>query len=113
MATILDRGLQRDQAQELTIAGQRRRTRWTRVALYIALVAIALFFIVPMLIVFLTSLKYRTEVYTDPGLFPANPGLENYTALLGQNSAFYRWFLNSALVSTVGTIITVVLTSLS
>ena len=57
MATILDRGLARDQAQELTIAGQRRRTRWSRAGIYVALVAIALFFIVPMLIVFLTSLK--------------------------------------------------------
>ena len=113
MATILDRGLQKDSAAELTIAGQRRKTRWSRLAIYVALVAIALFFIVPMLIVFMTSLKYRTEVYTDPGLFPTNPGFENYSALLGEGSAFFRWFLNSALVSTIGTIVTVTLTALS
>ena len=113
MATILDRGLQKDSAAELTIAGQRRKTRWSRLAIYVALVAIALFFIVPMLIVFMTSLKYRTEVYTDPGLFPTSPGLENYSALLGEGSAFFRWFLNSTLVSTIGTIVTVTLTALS
>jgi multiple sugar transport system permease protein len=66
-----------------------------------------------MLIVVLTSLKHSTEVFTDPGLFPTSPGIENYAALLGEGSAFYRWFLNSAIVSTVGTAITVVLTSLS
>jgi multiple sugar transport system permease protein len=113
MATVLDRGLERDAPSEITIAGTRRRTPWGRFVLYGVLILIALFFIVPMLIVLLTSFKFRTEVYTDPGLFPTSPGLENYQALLGEGSAFFRWFLNSAIVSTVGTVITVVLTSLS
>ena len=114
MATFLEQGLQRETGAELERAGAGpRRSGWRRVALYALLIAIALFFIVPMLIVFMTSLKYRTEVYTDPGLFPASPGFENYQALLGSGSAFYRWFLNSAIVSTIGTVITVVLTSLS
>lgn len=113
MATVIPRPLAGDADAPVAIADSRRRPPWQRIALYAVLIAIALFFIVPMLIVFATSLKYRTEVYTDPGLFPTNPGFENYAALLGSGSAFYRWFLNSAIVSTVGTIFTVVLTSLS
>jgi multiple sugar transport system permease protein len=113
MASILDQGLQKEAAAPLEIAGARRRTSLQRVLLYVVLIAIALFFIVPMLIVFATSLKFRTEVFTDPGLLPSNPGFENYSALLGSGSAFYRWFLNSAIVSIVGTIITIVVTSLS
>ncbi len=113
MPTILDRGLEHDGSAESTIAGRKRGAPWRRIGLYALMVVMALFFIVPMLIVVLTSLKFRTEVFTDPGLFPTSPGLENYAALLGEGSAFYRWFLNSAIVSTVGTAITVVLTSLS
>lgn len=113
MATVLDRGLERDAPSEITIAGTRRPTPWGRLLLYGVLILIALFFILPMLIVVLTSLKFRTEAYTDPGIFPMSPGLENYQALLGEGSAFFRWFLNSAIVSTVGTVITVILTSLS
>ena len=112
MATALERGLQNEAATRTT-AGTRRGTTWQRVMLYVVLIAIAIFFILPLVIVFATSLKYRTEVYTDPGLLPSNPGFENYTALLGSGSAFYRWFLNSAIVSTAGTVLTVTLTSLS
>ena len=112
MATALERELQNEAAARTT-AETRRGTTWQRVMLYVVLIAIAIFFILPLVIVFATSLKYRTEVYTDPGLLPGNPGFENYTALLGSGSAFYRWFLNSAIVSTVGTVLTVTLTSLS
>jgi multiple sugar transport system permease protein len=113
MASILDQGLQKEAAAPLAIAGSRRRTTWQRALLYVLLIAIALFFIVPMLIVFATSLKYRTEVFTDPGLLPSNPGFENYSALLGSGSAFYRWFLNSTIVSVGGTIATIIVSSLS
>lgn len=113
MATVLERGLERDAPKEITIAGTRRRPPWTRIAFYGVLILIAFFFIVPMVIVLVTSLKFSTEVFTDPGLLPATPGLENYQALLGAGSAFFRWFVNSAIVSTVGTVVTVVLTSLS
>jgi multiple sugar transport system permease protein len=113
MATVLERGLQNETAADRTTVGTRRRTTWQRVLLYVVLIAIAVFFILPLVIVFATSLKYRTEVYTDPGLLPANPGFENYSALLGSGSAFYRWFLNSAIVSVTGTLLTVALTSLS
>lgn len=116
MATVLDRGLERDTPVELADFGARARRRRTlrSAALYVLLIGIALFFILPMLFVFSTSFKVETEVFTDPGLIPADPGLENYRELLtGASTPFYRWFLNSSVVSVVGTVLTVVLTSFS
>jgi len=87
--------------------------RSSRILVYLGMIAIGLFFVVPMLIVLSTSFKAGAEVFTDPGIIPHDPGLENYQALLGGSSQFYRWFLNSAIVSLAGTVLTVLLTSMS
>lgn len=113
MATILDRGLERDQPTELTAVGTGRRFPVGKIIAYVVLTLIALFFIIPMLVVLVTSFKFDVEVFTDPGLLPSDPGLENYQQLLGPGSQFYGWFLNSVIVSTIGTIVTIILTSLS
>ena len=81
--------------------------------MYLLLIVVALGFVLPMIIVLSTSFKAGAEVFTDQGLLPSDPGLENYTALLGGSSPFYSWFLNSAIVSVTGTILTIVLTSMS
>ncbi len=112
MATVLDRGLDRDQPTELQAAGMRRRGGVGRVLLYVLLVTIAIFFILPLVIVVSASLKYSAEIFTDPGIFPADPGFENYTALFSR-AEFVDWFRNSAIVSTVGTLLTLTFTSLS
>ena len=113
MTTVLDRGLAKDAPSESTVVGSRRRFPLGRAITYVVMIAIAVFFIAPMVIVVLTSLKYNVEVFTDPGIFPSSPGLENFQQLLAPGAPFYRWALNSAIVSTLGTIITVILTSLS
>ena len=113
MATTLDRGLEHDQPVQLQIAGARRRGVLDRVLLYIALIAIALFFIFPLIVVVSASLKYRAEVFQDVGIIPADPGLENYQALFSGAASFGLWFRNSAIVSIVGTTLTLIITSLS
>jgi multiple sugar transport system permease protein len=113
MTTVLDRGLAKDAPSESTVVGSRRRFPLSRAITYLVMIAIAIFFIAPMVIVVLTSLKYNVEVFTDPGIFPSSPGLENFQQLLAPGAPFYRWALNSTIVSTLGTIITVILTSLS
>ena len=113
MATTLDRGLEHDQPVQLQIAGARRRGTIDRVLLYIALIAIALFFIFPLIVVVSASLKYRAEVFQDVGIIPADPGLENYQALFSGAASFGLWFRNSAIVSIVGTALTLIITSLS
>jgi multiple sugar transport system permease protein len=66
-----------------------------------------------LVIVVSTSLKQGTEVFSDPGIIPSNPGLENYQSLLGSQAAFVKWFTNSAIVSVIGTVLVLALTSLS
>ena len=113
MATTLDRGLEHDQPAQLQIAGARRRGTLDRVLLYIVLIAIALFFVFPLIVVVSASLKYRAEVFQDVGIIPADPGLENYQALFSGAASFLLWFRNSAIVSIVGTALTLIITSLS
>ena len=113
MATTLDRALDRDQPVELQAVGSRRRPGLTRPLLYLLLVAIAIFFILPIVVVIGASLKYQSEVFTDPGLIPREPGLENYEALFSGSAQFVKWFTNSAIVSVAGTLLTLALTSLS
>ena len=112
MATTLERGIERDQPVELQAAGTRRRGGVGRVLVYVLLVAIAAFFILPLVIVISASLKYSAEIFTDPGILPTDPGFENYTALFAR-AEFLDWFRNSALVSSVGTLLTLAITSLS
>lgn len=113
MATALERGLDRDQPLELKVVGARRRAGLGRIALYLLLIVVAVFFILPLVVVVSASLKYLSEVFTDPGLIPRDPGLENYRGLFGGQAEFVKWFTNSAIVSSVGTLLTLALTSLS
>jgi multiple sugar transport system permease protein len=86
-----------------------------KIALYAVLILIALFFVIPLLWMLSTSLKVESEVFRDRGFIPARPSLENFQRLLtstGQAPVF-RWMFNSVGVSTIGTILTVLLTSLS
>ena len=112
MATTLGRGLEQDQPPEPTAVGTRRPGVVGRVLVYLLLLAIAAFFLLPLVVVVSASFKYGAEIFTDPGFLPADPGLENYTALFAR-AEFITWFRNSAIVSTVGTLVTLAITSLS
>ena len=113
MTSALERGLSKDQPAELTVVGHRRARPGSRFVLVAILVAIAIFFILPLILVLSASLKFQAEVFTDTGFIPADPGLENYEALFGGNAEFASWFINSAIVSSVGTVLVLLLTSLS
>lgn len=113
MTSALEQGLAKDQPTELTVVGRRRGTPGSRFALVAVLVAIAIFFILPLLLVLSASLKFQAEIFTDTGFIPADPGLENYQALFSGGAEFGSWFLNSAIVSIAGTVLVLLLTSLS
>ena len=51
MTTVLDRGLERDEPTELRAAGTRRRGIGGRILTYVLLVAVAAFFILPLVVV--------------------------------------------------------------
>ena len=86
-----------------------------KIMVYAVLILIALFFLIPLLWMFSTSLKVESEVFRDRGFIPANPSLANFERLLasGGQTPVFRWMFNSVGVSTVGTALTVLLTSLS
>lgn len=102
-----------DSPAESTVVGRGRRGRGGRAGLLASLTAIAVFFILPLLLVLSASLKYQAEIFTDTGFIPADPGLENYQALFGGSAEFVKWFTNSSIVSIVGTILVLLITSLS
>jgi multiple sugar transport system permease protein len=113
MATTLDRGLERDQPRELQVVGTRRRFGLGRALVYLALIALAIFFLLPMLVALGASLKDDREILVDTGLIPRSPGFENFDQLFGGQATFMKWFMNSAIVSIVGTALVLGLTSLS
>ncbi|MBA2720461.1 MAG: carbohydrate ABC transporter permease [Chloroflexi bacterium] len=112
MTSALEQGLAKDQPTDLTLVG-RRRGSGSRLGLIVLLVAIAVFFILPLALVLSASLKFQSEVFTDTSFIPRDPGLENYEALFSGNAEFVRWFMNSAIVAVVGTTLVLMLTSLS
>jgi multiple sugar transport system permease protein len=113
MTSALEHGLAKDEPTDVTVVGRRRVGTGGRIGLVAVLVAIAIFFILPLLLVLSASLKFQSEIFTDTGFIPADPGLENYQALFGGNAEFVKWFTNSTIVATVGTILVLILTSLS
>ena len=96
-------------------ASRRRAFDPGKILLYAVLILIALFFVIPLLWMLSTSLKVESEVFRDRGFIPANPSLANFERLLasGGQTPVFRWMFNSVGVSTIGTILTVLLTSLS
>jgi multiple sugar transport system permease protein len=100
-----------------TAAPMPRRSRITpgKVLLYALLVLIALFFVLPLLWMVSTALKFESAVFTDKGFIPQNPTFDNFARILTAtgDTPVFRWMLNSFIVATAGTLLTVVLTSLS
>jgi multiple sugar transport system permease protein len=101
-----------------TRAATRTRTRtikWGRIALYAALILIALWFLIPLVWMLSTSLKAESAVFRDRGFIPAEPTLENFQRILtaGGQTPVLRYMFNSIGVASIGTILTVILTSLS
>jgi multiple sugar transport system permease protein len=86
-----------------------------RVLLYLVLLLITLFFVIPLLWMVSTAFKDELAIYTDPGFIPKNATLDNFKFVLtaSGDTPVFRWLLNSILVASVGTALTVLLTSLS
>jgi multiple sugar transport system permease protein len=85
-------------------AGRRRRTPIGRVLLYAVLIALAVVYIYPFLINIATSFKTDAEATADPlSLIPTTWTAQAYETVFF-NSAFPRWFANSALVTIVVTV---------
>jgi multiple sugar transport system permease protein len=83
----------------------RRRRRWGRVAVHLALVPFLVFALFPFYHMVLTSLKQDRELYDRqavPLLIRQGPTLEHYARLLW-DTAFLTWMKNSLLVTVLAT----------
>ena len=105
-----------EEVQPRTVEG---RFRWDRLGLYALLILIALFFVLPLVWMISTALKEESAVFTDRGILmgfiPSEPTLANFEFVLTatRNTPVFRWMLNSFVVAGLGTLLTLVLTSLS
>jgi multiple sugar transport system permease protein len=75
---------------------------------YSALVLLAIVCVAPIVLMFATSLKVQTQIFTNSISFFFVPTLENYREVLGEGS-FIRYLTNSLIVGVVSTVITLVL----
>jgi multiple sugar transport system permease protein len=104
------------EAERSTSVG--RGFRADRVLLYAVLILIALFFVLPLLWMLSTAFKAESAVITDRdialGFVPSEPTFANFEFIFGsRDTPVIRWMINSFVVSGVGTVLTLILTSLS
>jgi alpha-1,4-digalacturonate transport system permease protein len=80
---------------------------------YIGIIFVALIFILPIVWIILCSFKDSTELYKwPPTIFPENFTFSNYIVAF-KKGKFSMYFLNSAFVAIVATIITVIINTMA
>jgi len=106
MAAVLDKSIAGQPVKISSMKRDHRRAMWWS---YFFLVLFVIFFLTPPIYMLITSLKSSAEIgaITNPW-FVYKPTLENYTALLG-SAQYLTFFKNSAIVSTVVVIITMLI----
>jgi multiple sugar transport system permease protein len=106
MASVLTGGVPDQKAKAGSMKNDRRKALYWS---YFFLVLFAIFFLTPPIYMLITSLKSSAEIgaITNPW-FVYHPTLENYTALLGSEQ-YLGFFKNSAIVSVVVVIVTMLI----
>jgi multiple sugar transport system permease protein len=86
-----------------------RRAARSAAARYVALVALGLLFVSPLLFMFVTSFKSRIEAAAVPPTWiPKDPTLQAYDSILNASGTpVLRWFLNSMIAATSHSILVV------
>jgi multiple sugar transport system permease protein len=75
---------------------------------YTVLIVLALLCVLPILIIFATSLRQQVQIFAEPLNFIFMPTLENYRAVLEEDN-LNRYLWNSLFVGVVSTVIALVL----
>jgi multiple sugar transport system permease protein len=75
---------------------------------YTMLIVLAVLCVLPILIIFATSLRQQVQIFAEPLNFIFMPTLENYRAVLEEDN-LNRYLWNSLFVGIVSTVITLVL----
>lgn len=100
------------------IGSKSYRSSIGNVGIFIFLLIIALFMVLPMVFVFSNAFKPVSELFIfPPKLFPQNPTFDNFTnlsALLGDSwLPFPRYFFNSVLITIFGTTGNIIFSSMA
>jgi multiple sugar transport system permease protein len=82
-----------------------------RVLYYSTLTVLALFCVLPILVIFATSMRQQVQIFAEPLNFLFFPTLENYRAVLTEDK-FDRYLINSLIVGLVSTALTLILGSM-
>ncbi len=89
-----------------------RVVKWVLLAL--AIIGVVLVFLSPIIWIFLSSFKTRVDIFALPPVVIFKPTLDNYTGLLrSQNPPFLKDYINSLIIASASTGISLVLGSLS
>lgn len=94
------------------------RFHHSQIKFYLILVPISILMLLPILFIFSHALKPMSELFEWPPRFiPRNPTFDNFTNLFNQtaesNIPFSRYVFNSVVVTTVGVILTIFITTIS
>lgn len=88
-------------------------TPWLRILTYLLLVGVAATVIFPMFWMFISSLKFTSELFVKPPTWiPERSTLSNYRSIL-KNPLFLRYLANSVIVATATTGVSVVIAALA
>ena len=93
--------------------GRRRGPKPATIGMYILLIVLGLFFVLPLIWMLSSSLKEGNAVYTDQGWIPENPSFANFETIFGSSFPVLRWLSTSLVSSVVGTVLVIALTSMS
>jgi len=85
----------------------RRRLRWSTGGLYVGLVAIAVFCLIPFYWMIVSSLKGPKDIF-DNLLVPVHPTLLNYQAVFGSQNTFTLALRNSVIIAGSVTVVALV-----
>lgn len=93
---------------------KKRNISIARIIMYVVLVLYAFITLYPFLWMVSASFKPLREIVGgNMSLISSNMSFDNYQTIFGHSSLFPRWFLNSLLVATVGTVINVFINSMA
>ena len=75
------------------------KSRLSKIGFYVVLILFALFFLLPLIWMVVTSLK-PFEEWLNPNWIPVNPTLENFNSIFNDKTLpVVNWFFNSLLIA--------------
>ncbi|EGC69955.1 ABC transporter, permease protein [Enterococcus casseliflavus ATCC 12755] len=92
----------------------KEKTKILKILLYTILILYAVLTFYPFVWAIAASFKpYREIVSGDMSLIPNEFTSDNFRYVLGRSSLFMRWFLNSVIISVIGTTINILLNTMA